>query len=97
MSDDNKVRCVEQTIKNHERECPSTIACNEPNQVVCSNSNKCVNSEIECPKLMECPENRPFLCSPDECMPDSTFCPKRTSCGQGKSMCRDALCRSNCS
>ena len=94
---DDKVRCVEQTITSYSKECPSTVTCDDRNQVVCSNTRKCVNSEVECPKLTECSSSRPFLCAPDWCVPNSSYCPKAKACGLGKSMCRDQLCRIDCS
>ena len=93
----NKVRCVDQSIKNSNSECPSTISCDDPNQVVCSNTRKCVNNEIECPKLTECSSSMPFLCSPDWCVPNSSYCPKAKACGEGYSMCSDLLCKTSCS
>ena len=92
----DKVRCVEQTIALSNHKCPSTVTCDYANQVVCSNNNQCVNSELECPKLLECPKDRPFLCAPDWCVEQSAYCPRPKVCGLDKSMCRDQYCRSDC-
>ena len=92
----NEVRCVEQSIKKTNEECPSIVSCDDPNKVVCSNTRQCVNNEIECPKLTECSHHLPFLCAPDWCAYKSSMCPKAKACGEGNSMCWDQICRTSC-
>ena len=91
----NKFRCVEQTIKTYPRECPSTISCINPTDVVCFNG-KCVDNEIKCPKLTECRQETPYLCNSNYCAKSPQYCPKFKACGNGNLLCEDTICRTNC-
>ena len=92
---DKKVRCVDQSQAKSANECPSTINCMNPNDVVCNNG-ECVDNEIKCKPIKECPLSYPYLCPNNVCAKSSFDCSKGISCGTGKALCQDLICRDNC-
>ena len=91
----SKQRCVDRSTASSSIDCPSTIHCTNPNYVVCT-SGKCVENEIECPPIKECPLSYPYLCSNNVCAKSFSDCPKGISCGKGKALCQDSVCRDIC-
>ena len=90
-----KIRCVDQTVVTTANECPSTIHCRNPNDVVC-NDGTCVDNEIKCAPIKECSLNYPYLCSNNVCAKSSSDCTKGISCGTGRALCFDLICRDSC-
>lgn len=93
----NQITCPDQTCVSDQKDCPSLLTCQKRNQVVCP-SGECVDSEILCPKLPKCLISpNTILCPNNTCVSNVMNCPKTISCGHGKSLCRDMICRDKCS
>jgi len=92
---DNEIRCSDMSCSKDQKDCPSTITCPKVNQFVCPDG-ICVNSELECKRLPVCNEPFPYLCSQNVCSKDYKSCPKSISCGTGKALCSDMICRASC-
>jgi hypothetical protein len=91
----SKVRCVEQTQVSSNSDCPTTISCSNPDDVVCPDGS-CVENEIMCKPLKECPDKYPYLCFGSSCQIDFSMCPANIACGDYKSLCEDHICRESC-
>ena len=90
-----RIRCVDQSTAKSANECPSTINCLDPNDVVCNNG-QCVDNEIKCKPIKECPLSYPYLCSNNVCAKSFYDCSKGISCGVGRALCSDSICRDSC-
>ena len=90
-----EVRCADQSCADDQKNCPTTITCPNVDDVVCPDGT-CVENEIYCPKLKHCPEETPYLCSDYSCATEPGNCPHSVSCGHGKSLCSDLICRESC-
>jgi len=90
-----KQRCIGQQLKSDANDCPSSITCIDPNDVVCP-TGECVSNEIYCPSLSKCNENYPYLCQNDVCALQFKDCPSSISCGENRILCPDNICRESC-
>ena len=90
-----EIRCPDQSCVDDQKNCPTTITCPNVDDVVCPDGT-CVENEIYCPKLKHCPEETPYLCSDYSCATEPGNCPHSVSCGHGKSLCSDLICREIC-
>ena len=93
---DGESRCPDQTCQFYTENCPNTITCEDSTQYVCNND-VCVDSELECEASAIC-DLDPFtnLCDGNFCASSWEDCPKKVSCGHGKSLCSDNVCRDTC-
>ena len=93
---DGESRCPDQTCQFYTENCPNTITCEKSTDYVCNND-KCVESELECESSAIC-DLEPFtnLCDGNLCTDSWEDCPKKVSCGHGKSLCSDNICREIC-
>ena len=89
----NRLRCVGQQIVSDAEDCPSTIMCQNENQVVCPNGT-CVENEIYCEDLKECTEDLPYLCQNNECVSGFDYCVNGKACGEAKYLGEDENCHS---
>ena len=88
-----KQRCVGQQLERNAEDCPSTITCQNENQVVCPDGT-CADNEIYCNNLKECTEDLPYICQNNECAYDFDSCDKGIACGEAKYLGEDKSCHS---
>jgi len=91
----DEIRCSDMTCVKDQKDCPSTITCPLPDQFICPDG-ECVSSELACKRLPLCDKAYPFLCSQNVCAENKNSCPKSISCGHGKALCSDMICKSSC-
>ena len=92
---DDEITCPDQTCVLDQKDCPSTITCPLASQVVCPDG-ECVDNEYLCKKLPNCISPHAVLCPNNTCVSNVVNCSKAVSCGHGKSLCSDMICRSSC-
>jgi len=91
----DQMRCSDLSCVKNQKDCPSTIVCSKPEQYVCPDG-ICVNIEAECKILPKCGKDFPYLCSQNVCAKTKENCPKSISCGHGRALCSDMICRTTC-
>ena len=91
----DEIRCIDMSCEKDQKDCPSTITCQMDNQFVCPDGS-CVLSEMNCKRLPQCNGNFQYLCAQNVCSDNKMNCPKAISCGHGKSLCSDVICRNTC-
>ena len=91
----DEIRCADMSCVKDQKDCPSRITCPKANQVVCPDG-ECVENEVYCKVLPTCNGSAKFLCSQNVCSKDKFSCPKFISCGHGRALCKDMVCRFTC-
>ena len=91
----DQIKCPDQTCVKNQKDCPSLITCSDPNKLVCPDG-KCVSSDIECAAVPVCNPPINILCSINTCSNNINNCPKSVTCGHGKSLCSDIICKDSC-
>lgn len=91
----DEFRCSDLSCVKDQKDCPNTIICPYKNQFVCPDGT-CVDNEFKCKGLPSCNSPLAYLCSQNVCSNSKNNCPKSISCGHGKSLCSDMICRTRC-
>ena len=90
-----QIRCPDQSCTDDQKNCPTTITCSNSSHYVCPDGT-CVENEIYCAKLKTCPDETPYLCTDNSCATEPENCHHSITCGHGKLLCSDLICRETC-